>query len=306
LLSEGDSMLATGGLLGLLLLGAAVGGLVSGMETDRAPSDGDDGPPDENDLRLDGTPGAVLDGDMAEAAPDGSGRLSLALFGEEIFPSDADPAASKTPGDPEGPGDPAGMQTGHLEVVETIALGDGPDLPLVTDFDSATDRLVLDFDGAESESPLIEVDLETSIGNAVIRADGVPVTVVAGADNLTTALIDVVMNGAAPSEDAGDPANVMEGSGDSAQSGTGREGSPILVPGAISLLGADTPTITGFDPDEDVIELFYDPGVVSEPVVSVEADSKGTGADVRLNGEIVLHVTDGEGVGADSVLLRAI
>lgn len=241
-------MLATGGLLGLLLMGAAVGGLMAGADADPVSPDDDDADPPENGGEG-GTDGLGEDGgtalaqfldqsagggaapdpdDGAQTAPGAKppgGALSQLLFGSDLFspanaPTDPDDAsqgledaalddpndilreagltdteAAEFAAEAEAQAPPSAAFQGLVEIVETAAFADGNDLPLVQDFETGTDRLVLDFHGAEDEAPLISVDTETMPGDAVVRADDLPVTIVKGAAGLTAESIDIVMTG---------------------------------------------------------------------------------------------------------------
>ncbi|MGP1356103.1 calcium-binding protein [Roseicyclus sp.] len=110
-----------------------------------------------------------------------------------------------------------------LDVHETVTLDDWLEIPLVRDFDPETDRLVLDFTGTPEEAPFITVNLEASPGNALVEADGVPVSLVLRATRLTCERIDVVMN---PPEDDPDqapqPLNFLLDGGDPGDAAAGR------------------------------------------------------------------------------------
>jgi hypothetical protein len=319
-------MLATGGLLGLLLMGAAVGGLVTGMDTGRDASDDDDRPDgaDEPGVeRIAADEDAPIDMadwlnafDAEDAAHSGSGAgessLARLLFGHASPAGDgaADDddrlfalmqsfrtgseisGAPLTPVDASVPVDPilAAMSGGaaasavHLDVVDTIDLGPLSGIPHVTDFDAATDRLILDFPGTASEAPTIDVDLDTSPGDALVLADGVPVTLVAGAATLTPSLIDVVMTG--PTE--------------TAEAASGAERSGAI--GTYEALGV----IEGFNPSTHQIEIDYDPAVFAEPEVAIRAAEDGSGADILLNGERILSVAGAPDLDPDLVVLRPV
>lgn len=197
-------MLAAGGLLGLLLMGAAVGGLMSGA--DDAPDD-DASPGDD---------AAAPSGEMetGEFGTDQAGNLADLLFGDggdiDDFDELADPDAILGQLDPPQSGGSAASDEASYgvdlgpdvhDVAATTPFGDGPDIPFVTGFDCDTDRLILDFDGTEDEAPAITVDLESSPGDAVVEANGTAVTLVEGASTLTPQHVDVVMTGL-PATDA--------------------------------------------------------------------------------------------------------
>ncbi|MDG4650458.1 hypothetical protein P6F26_18600 [Roseibacterium sp. SDUM158017] len=191
-------------------MGTAVGGMLSGFESGRDTS-GDDTPPDDDRIPDDG---------MAEARELPETGLAQLLFGETHVDGKAwesgeawehDPAggwaadAGDAPATPDMAAAPAPADA--YQVIETAAFGDGPDLPFVSDFDAETDRLMLDFDGTEDEAPVITVDLSSCPGDAVVRANSVPITLVRGAATLTPDHVDVFMSGTpAPPDATADPA----------------------------------------------------------------------------------------------------
>jgi len=313
-------MLAAGGLLGLLLMGAAVSGLMAGTE---GPADG----ADDDDQGRDPSPDALGDkidplsdatwqatwtGDFGtdgsrEGAPpaDAAGApLAQLLFGVADG-SGADPQVdADANGDPSGAGDddafaalddraegPVAHGPVIHDVVDAIPFPGGPDIPRVADFACETDRLILDFDGTEDEAPLITVDLETSPGNAVVQANGVAITLVEAADQLTADHVDIVMSGtpaeAPPPSRPGSPGEASFGADDDGQAG--------------DVVG----TVTDFDRKADQIEILYDPEVVPDPSVDVVDFTDGTGASIVLDGEPVLHVLGAQGLDPAEVVMRA-
>jgi hypothetical protein len=219
-------MLATGGLLGLLLMGAAVGGLVTGMDAGRDDDDlGEDVDTDTEGetaaleaSAYEDVPRIPLADWLAEIGEEtahrGDSGVSNVLYARAV-PWDAYnsvdesrvPGIQNTPDGaeihdasqthvdalrpeealPEAMADAAATSSPHLHIVETITFGAGPEIPLVTEFDPHTDRLILDFPGGAGDSPVIGVDLDLSPGDALVLADGVPVTFVAGAATLSPA-----------------------------------------------------------------------------------------------------------------------
>lgn len=196
-------MLAATGILGLLLMGAAAGGLLAGTDgAGDAAGDGDDGP---------GTNDDTAECPQAVGTSAGTGDLAALLFGDEPEEGWCDPFAAADQdafetqmqdedGFPASPGadqplDAIAGGGGVYDVVEATPFPGGPDIPLVSDFDCATDRLILDFDGSPDEAPDIAVDLDASPGNAVVAANGVAVALVEGAGTLTAGHVDVVMTG---------------------------------------------------------------------------------------------------------------
>jgi hypothetical protein len=370
-------MLAAGGVLGLLLMGAAVGGLMAGVETpargdaDDEPGpdplrDGDDAPPDDiqgatwtgdfapdGGLRADAPPdmpasalahllfgeGAARPGGLADGAPivgpgTGSGAgpeddqdnifaaldasLDASLDEDGVSPPDAPEQAT------------GGGDADLHDITDTTPFSGGPDIPLVSDFKSDTDRLILDFDGTEDMVPDISIDLETSPGDAVVRSNGVGVVFVEGATGLTVDHVDIVMSGIAEPSEAHDPTPGQDvGHATPADGTTGADGDeappetdrPEGVPGlpGDTASGANGPEdvlsgtpgsqsgllgrITDFDRDADLIELVYDPEQVEDPTVDVVGFPDGTGATILLNGAPILDVVGAQGLDPAEVVL---
>ncbi|MFW5641499.1 MAG: hypothetical protein ACOCY0_01910 [Roseicyclus sp.] len=299
-------MLATGGLLGLLLMGAAVGGLVTGMDSDE---DADDDTARRDGPARGGLDAAARDADRpmaldtwletfgdaeetASAQDRAPAGLSTLLFGRAAASDaeeppftvlqdvrDADLAEeAEAPDAAPMQADPVRMAMAapaHLDVFETVAFGNGPEIPLVTDFDAETDRLILDFPGDAADAPEIGVDLALSPGDALVLADGVPVTFVAGAATLSPAQIDIVMTGAAAA-------------------------APAM--GSYESLGM----IRNFDPAAQQIEIDYDPAILAEPQVAIQDFEDGSGADILLNGEVIVSVAGAQGLDPSLVVLRPV
>lgn len=90
--------------------------------------------------------------------------------------------------------DPQGVQ----EVAEMIEFPGGPDIPVVREFDCTADRLFLDFEGREDDAPYITIDFDTFPGHALVEANGIAVTFLVGAKDLTKNRVDIVMSGTQP------------------------------------------------------------------------------------------------------------
>ncbi|MFW5881178.1 MAG: hypothetical protein ACOCTP_01490, partial [Roseicyclus sp.] len=112
---------------------------------------------------------------------------------------------------------------------------------------------------------------------ALVLADGVPVTFVAGAARLSPAQIDIVMTGAAPAAAA-----------------------PAM--GSYESLGM----IRNFDPAAQQIEIDYDPAILAEPQVAIQDFEDGSGADILLNGEVIVSVAGAQGLDPSLVVLRPV
>ncbi len=64
--------------------------------------------------------------------------------------------------------------------------------------------------------------------------------------------------------------------------------------------------VTGFDPTEDRIEVLYDAQSTPDPVLEVHDFSDGSGADIVLNGEVILSVSGAQGLDPNMIDLRAV
>lgn len=127
-----------------------------------------------------GSDGFSLESDLGLGS-DGTGDVGLSASG---FGSDVD----------------AGLETGGdtqnlLDVTETITLSDGTEVPFVTDFESETDILIMEFDGAEDDAPEITVTSNTENADAFVQSNGQTVTVVQDAPDFTEKNISLVMSG---------------------------------------------------------------------------------------------------------------
>jgi hypothetical protein len=307
-------MFAASGVLGLLLMGVAVGGLMAGTE-DPAHSNDDDATDtdgarddargrDETTAERFWTGDFAADGSLEGARPSDARDAPLAklLFSEKqdirgaffehtlgLHSTAADAFATSEDPIP----DPD-----MVEISDTIPFPGGPDIPCVLDFECGTDRLVLDFDGTRDEAPRITIDLDLLPGSAVIEANGIPVTLVEGAADLHPGDVDVVMSGVSLNPPEPDPV-------DGATDGPDVDMTPTET-GFINL-GADGephPLITDYDPAEDQIEVLYDPTLVSDPEVGVVDFEDETGASITLDGTPIIHVKGAQGLDPSRIILR--
>ena len=195
-------MLVAGSVFALMLMGLAVDGVL-------APSDDEADDSQDTDDGLSG-PGEEPVGDPGEG-------LAQLLFGDEEaeegsdedgdIPFEDDSALVAESEEPYA-------KDGMLDVEEMTTLVDGGDVLYVDEFYSETDRLILEFDGTEDNAPTIEIDFELEEGAAVVLANGLPITLVEDATDLTLDQIDVVMlDGSGDTTDMTNPAEDDEGDG---------------------------------------------------------------------------------------------
>lgn len=313
-------MLAAGGLLGLLLMGAAVGGLVAGVgegaEDDEDPRDAQPDDRPANDDTGSGAGGELLAKDGDHRPTREAGSLAATLFGAgmedwgtynatPIHENSDHPTTSPSEAAAQDAPNPLGQPAEVYDVVETAPFGPGPDLPVVSGFQPETDRLILDFEGTEDEAPQITVDEHSTSGTAVVEADGVPVVLVHGASAVTAEHVEVVM--APPSVDAshvGGEDDSLAGSAEMQGTLGGSAGSDSIAGEAVEDAGA-AGLVTDFDPARDRIELLYDPAETPDPRVSVVDLPDGTGAAIMLDGETILRVAGAQGLDPALVELRA-
>ncbi|MEX3017684.1 calcium-binding protein [Gymnodinialimonas hymeniacidonis] len=143
-----------------------------------------------------------------------------------------------------------------LEVTETTVLDDGAEVPLVSDFLPGTDMLVMDFDGGEKDAPVITIDSDPETDDAVINANGQPVTIVQDAADMTEKDVLIQMSGV--EEDA---VGLTDGLG--------------LIPELPIDLPDDLGDIPLIDPIVDVVETVTD-GVPGAAVLEGIMDDLGS------------------------------
>ncbi|MEJ6392910.1 hypothetical protein V8J82_06580 [Gymnodinialimonas sp. 2305UL16-5] len=211
-------MFVAGSVVALLLAGMAVDGLAApeDEETGRDPDDID------ND-------------DYEDVAGSTTSVLSDLLFPEDVVEDSSV--------QPEAIVEPVGTDTGFLgedyypseealadsdwlaasldaplddmiEVESLTILADGTEVPFVDDFEPDTDQLVLDFDGSASDAPEIGIDTDSEPGAAIVLANGLPITLVEGATDMTPDHVRVVMSedsdGSFGDDDNGDGGTHLE------------------------------------------------------------------------------------------------
>ncbi|WP_224816317.1 calcium-binding protein [Hasllibacter sp. MH4015] len=70
--------------------------------------------------------------------------------------------------------------------------------------------------------------------------------------------------------------------------------------------GAIAGHVADFDPSQDRIEVIFDPGINPDPVVEVQDFDDGSGADILLNGEVILSVSGAQGLDPGLIDLRSV
>ncbi|UWQ95596.1 hypothetical protein K3728_18375 [Rhodobacteraceae bacterium M385] len=95
----------------------------------------------------------------------------------------------------------------------------------------------------------------------------------------------------------------------------------ILGQGDLAVGGAGSDTFTGgsyiesaevagrvadFDPSEDRIEVIFDPSVNPDPTLEVQDFADGSGANIILNGEIILSVEGAQGLDPNAIVLQSV
>ncbi len=285
-------MLAASGVLGLLLMSAAVGGLMAGDDGGDAGSDGtDSGDASGPDAANDPDAPAVEpmwagdfseDGSLESVMPSGPADTPLAQL---LFPEMPPPSAEFDEDDAFAHLEESDGAARSFDVLETIPFPGGPDIHCVLGFEHDTDRLILDFEGTEAEAPEITIDLDTLPGSALVNANGTTVALVEGADGLTPDHVEVAMSGMPSNAD-----------------GSGEEDSNVPDT-SLPRPNDGLEFVSDFDRSADQIEILYDPHAIDDPVVEIEDFVDGSGASVLLNGEPVLHVAGAQGLDPDQVIL---
>ncbi|MBO6602489.1 MAG: hypothetical protein JJ938_06175 [Roseicyclus sp.] len=83
-------------------------------------------------------------------------------------------------------------------------------------------------------------------------------------------------------------------------------GADTVTTGAYIDPDGEAPLISDFDPAEDVIEVMFDPALTPDPVITVVDFPDGSGADILLNGELVLKANGAQGLDPGTIALRQI
>ncbi len=111
-------------------------------------------------------------------------------------------------------------------------------------------------------------------------------------------------------EDAGDMLDggdgedtLVIGAGDTASGG---DGADRFVSGAYIETAELAGTVTDFDPSVDRIEVMYDPADTPDPQISVLDHADGLGADILLEGQVILSVSGAQGLSAEQIDLRPV
>lgn len=208
-------MLATGGMMAIAMIGSAMSGLMATGESAAAQDDDRaDAPPSDNGSS-DGAepfaigalgsmlfepvhaisghaPGAppdiaadVVTKEMAEDTASGSGALNA--DGDYALKGGSLTVALSGAGHNLGPAN-------AFDVTDYTEISGGAKIHVVSEFRSGIDRLILDFDGPQEDAPRISLDIQTSPGDTLIRANGIPVTLLKSLDRAEPEDVEVHMS----------------------------------------------------------------------------------------------------------------
>jgi len=253
-----------------------------------------------------------LDADLDWIEAEEASRIAVASHFEE--PSQPMTATDTVSLVSDGTTSPLALGGGIYDVQNTIPIPGGWEVHCVTDFDCATDRLVLDFQGRESEAPHIAVAHDTDTGHAMVEANGIAIVLVENAPNMRPEHVDVIMSDQAVD---GEPLLVSDRWSKRNGCDPDLKDDPLQSLFEPQNLFAATPTvpvqtqgeepvdtIPDFDPEFDQVEILFDANQIEEPEVTVIDFEDGTGASILLNGEMVTHVIGAQGLDPAKVLLR--
>lgn len=188
-------MIVAGSVLALLLMGLAVDGFVNPVDEDPDDHASESGAEeDQPALGDDANNGLeqMLFPDAADedAAPEAFTYGPLDTAEDEDTSEDAAEARAD---DAWNIAQASLMGQDLVDVEATTSIEGAEDVPYVEAFDPATDVLVLEFDGASVDAPVIEIDHESEDEAALVLANGLPVTLVEGASDMTADHVRVVM-----------------------------------------------------------------------------------------------------------------
>lgn len=184
-------MIVAGSILAMLLMGLAVDGFVN-------PAD------EEND---DTSPELEAEEDLSDPSDEGTGLTDLLSANDpapeplgysaldEIEPETQEEAALTAEEDhADDDWTLAEASRDFVDVHAVTAIESGEDIPYVEAFDTGTDTLVLEFEGTAADVPEIDVTYDSAEDAALVLANGLPVTLVEGASEMTTDHVRIVMS----------------------------------------------------------------------------------------------------------------
>jgi Ca2+-binding RTX toxin-like protein len=87
---------------------------------------------------------------------------------------------------------------------------------------------------------------------------------------------------------------------------TGGEGADTFIAGGYIEQVEVAGHVTDFNPAFDVIEVIFDPDLTPDPEITVEDFADGTGANILMDGEIILSVSGAQGLDPALIDLRAV
>ncbi|MBL4627846.1 MAG: hypothetical protein JKY00_07385 [Roseicyclus sp.] len=286
-------MIVAGSVLALLLMGLAVDGFINPGDDEAddltADAEGEEDLSDQSGASGDALSELLFpDEDTAEydTSADENGAEQLAYSpldvvepqGEEDDTANAEASEGRADADWATAEDSAAVE-GFLDVETVTELADGEEVAYVEVFDTETDTLVLEFDGTPDEAPIIDIDHTQEDDAAVVLSNGVPVTLIEGAGDMTADHVRVIMSG----DEAGlDPQILLSGAS---------EGEPENEP--LPDLGDDAPAesapaeVNARDAGFDGPSILPGPG---ELVPDTEEDVPGTGEVIP--GDVVENVID--------------
>lgn len=242
-------MIVAGSVLALLLMGLAVDGFVN--PADEEP---DDETPDQDEALGGGDQSGGGDGllDLLNAheealqEPEGDKSTGLGLGAgalsytplDEIELDEEDDASAAEEADADllwMTASAAAPAADFVEIDATVEIADGDSVAYVDAFVPATDVLVLEFDGDATDAPKIGVVYDPGEDATFVSANGVPVTMVEGSEDMTADNVRVIMNG----EEATPEPQVQPAVTSFEKADTGEDG-PQVLPDAEASAKQDT------------------------------------------------------------------
>lgn len=212
-------------------------------------------------------------------------------------------------------------------------------LPEIGDFEIGLDRLRLTFDEGQTQTPVIEIDEVSLPSNTVILADGKPIAYLSGVTGLTLDDIDITLpdglppvteitekapaipevelepvDGVVPPSDLTpdlpdvdvpeidqpeEPAPLPDVSPD-----VPPEVPEPPAPDPVRELTQSESLVLDFNPNEDGVELLYDPLIHPDPQISVTEENGQT--LIALDGQVVLTLSGVTGLNPAAIVLQPI
>jgi len=97
--------------------------------------------------------------------------------------------------------------------------------------------------------------------------------------------------------------SILIGVEDTAMGGAGAD---VFAAGNYIAPGATAGTVEDFDPNEDMIEILYDPSITPNPNITFQPNGSGTATQVLFDGQVVLNVEGAPSLSLQNLQMREV